>query len=121
MNALTPEQRAKALIGMDLPFDGYASGFKDNIVVPYLGLPVAAMTPAQREQLIELIALYTDRLPGEHARLRLTEVKQHFDRNDFRMDRRIRSGEPVLLPHLQPGDFHRVLSPARRRVARHRL
>jgi hypothetical protein len=83
MNALTPKQRAKALIGMDLPFDGYASGFKDNIVVPYLGLPVTAMTPAQRSQLIDLVALYTDRLPGEHARLRLAEVRQHFDRTVF--------------------------------------
>ena len=50
MDALTPKQRAKAVIGMDLPFDGYASGFKDNIAVPYDGLPVAAMTPAQRDQ-----------------------------------------------------------------------
>jgi uncharacterized protein DUF3500 len=83
MNALTPKQRAKALIGMDLPFDGYASGFKDNIVVPYLGLPVTAMTPAQRSQLIDLVALYTDRLPGEHARLGLAEVRQHFDRTVF--------------------------------------
>ncbi|HEX3161297.1 MAG TPA: DUF3500 domain-containing protein [Pseudolabrys sp.] len=83
MNALTPQQRAKALIGMDLPFDGYASGFKDNIVVPYLGLPVAAMTPAQRDQLIELIAFYTDRLPGEHARLRLAEVSEHLDQTVF--------------------------------------
>ena len=83
MNALSPEQRAKALIGMDLPFDGYASGFKDNIVVPYLGLPVAAMTPAQRDQLIELIALYTDRLPGEYARIRLAEVRQHLDQTIF--------------------------------------
>ena len=40
MQALTPEQRKKATIGMDLPFDGYASGFKDNIIVPYAGLPV---------------------------------------------------------------------------------
>ena len=46
MKALTPKQRAKAVIGMDLPFDGYASGFKDNIIVPYGGLPVPAMTPA---------------------------------------------------------------------------
>jgi hypothetical protein len=83
MNALTPEQRAKALIGMDLPFDGYASGFKDNIVVSYLGLPVAAMTPAQRDQLIELIALYADRLPGEYARLRLAEVREHLDQTVF--------------------------------------
>ena len=38
MSALTPEQRAKATIGYDLPFDGYASGFKDNVVIPYDGL-----------------------------------------------------------------------------------
>jgi hypothetical protein len=25
------------------PFDGYASGFKDNIVVPYEGLPAREM------------------------------------------------------------------------------
>jgi hypothetical protein len=83
MNALTPQQRATALIGMDLPFDGYASGFKDNIVVPYLGLPVAAMTPSQCDQLIELIALYTNRLPGEHARIRLAEVRQYLDQTVF--------------------------------------
>ena len=83
MNALTPKQRAKAAIGMDLPFDGYASGFKDNIVVPYDGLPAAAMTPAQRDQLVDLASLYTERLPGAHARLRLNEVRQHFDETVF--------------------------------------
>ena len=83
MNALTPKQRAKAVIGMDLPFDGYASGFKDNVIVPYDGLPVAAMTPAQRQQFFGLIALYTDRLPPAHAKLRLDEVRQHFERTVF--------------------------------------
>jgi hypothetical protein len=83
MKTLSPEQRSKALIGMDLPFDGYASGFKDNIVVPTAGLPVAAMTPAQCDQLVELIALYTDRLPGEHAGVRLAEVRQHLEQTVF--------------------------------------
>ncbi len=83
MNSLTPNQRAKALIGMDLPFDGYASGFKDNIVVPYLGLPTAEMTSPQQEQFIDLIALYTDRLPPAHAALRLGEVRQHLDQTIF--------------------------------------
>ena len=50
MDALTPAQRAKALIGMDLPFDGFASGFKDNVVVPYDGLPTRDMTPEQTRQ-----------------------------------------------------------------------
>jgi hypothetical protein len=83
MNALMPEQRAKATIGMDLPFDGYASGFKDNVVVPYDGLPVAAMTPEQRQLLVDLIALYTDRLPSAHAKLRLDEVSQYLDATVF--------------------------------------
>ena len=83
MEALNPEQRAKALIGMDLPFDGYASGFKDNIVAPYVGLPVTEMSAAQRAQLIDLITLYTDRLPPGHAQLRLDEAKQYLDRTVF--------------------------------------
>jgi hypothetical protein len=83
MNALSPQQRAKALIGMELPFDGYASGFKDNIVVPYEGLPVGEMTQAQRNQLVELIQRYTDRLPPGHAKLRLDEIKQHLNETIF--------------------------------------
>jgi hypothetical protein len=83
MDALTPEQRAKALIGMELPFDGYASGFKDNIVVPYDGLPARDMTDAQRQKLVSLITLYTDRLPAGHAQVRLDEVTQRLDDTVF--------------------------------------
>lgn len=83
MDALTPEQRTKTIVGMELPFDGYASGFKDNIVVPYLGLPSSDMMEVQRAQLVELIALYTDRLPPGHAALRLQEIKAHLHRTVF--------------------------------------
>jgi hypothetical protein len=83
MDALSPEQRANALIGMDLPFDGYASGFKDNIVVPYDGLPARDVTAAQRQQLVALIKRYTDRLPGGHAQARLDEVTAHLDATIF--------------------------------------
>lgn len=77
MRALTAEQRATATIGYDLPFDGYASGFKDNVVIPRDGLPVAALTPAQKSLLLDLIRIYTDRLPGGHARVRFEEVAAH--------------------------------------------
>ena len=83
MGALTAEQRAKATIGSDLPFDGYASGFKDNVVIPRDGLPVAAMTPAQKSLLLDLIRLYTDRLPGGHARVRFEEVAAYLDETIF--------------------------------------
>ena len=83
MNALTAEQRAKTVIGNDLPFDGFASGFKDNIVVPYDGLRTGDMTPVQRELLADLIKRYTDRLPPGHAQLRLVEAKRHLDDTVF--------------------------------------
>lgn len=83
MGGLTAEQRQQALIGMDLPFDGYASGFKDNIVVPYVGLPARDMTAAQRAELVKLIARYTDRLPSGHAALRLEEARQQLDATVF--------------------------------------
>jgi hypothetical protein len=83
MNLLTPDQRAKATIGYDLPFDGYASGFKDNVVVPYDGLPTSEMTSAQVAVLADLIRLYTDRLPPGHAQLRLDEAKRHLGATIF--------------------------------------
>jgi hypothetical protein len=83
MNGLSAEQRAKATIGMDLPFDGYASGFKDNIVVPYDGLSYRDMTGPQQRVLVELIGRYTDRLPGVQAQVRLDEVKGHLNETVF--------------------------------------
>ena len=83
MDALSPEQRARAIVGTELPFDGYASGFKDNIVVPTIGLPTSEMSGDQRERLKRLITLYTDRLPPSHAPHRLDEVLAHFDRTVF--------------------------------------
>jgi uncharacterized protein DUF3500 len=83
MNSLTSAQRAEATIGYDLPFDGYASGFKDNLVIPYDGLHVADMTPAQQTLLAALIKLYTDRLPAAHAKLRFDEVNQHLGETIF--------------------------------------
>ncbi len=83
MTALTPTQRKAATIGMDLPFDGYASGFQDNAVIPYAGVVSTAMTPAQRELLKGLIELYTDRLTPAQAKLRFDEVMAHFDATYF--------------------------------------
>jgi Protein of unknown function (DUF3500) len=83
MNALTPQQRGKATIGYDLPFDGYASGFKDNVVIPYDGLRASDMTTAQQAALVELIKLYADRLPPAHAKLRLDEATRHLDESIF--------------------------------------
>lgn len=83
MGALTALQRKLATIGMDLPFDGYASGFQDNVVVPYAGVVSTSMTHAQRGQLLDLIKLYTQRLAPGQAEVRLAEVEAHFDETYF--------------------------------------
>lgn len=83
MEGLSAAQRARATIGMDLPFDGYASGFKDNVVVPYDGLSYRDMTGPQQRMLIEVIKRYTDRLGGGHAQIRLDEVKAHLNETVF--------------------------------------
>jgi hypothetical protein len=83
MSALAPEQRARATIGCDLPFDGYASGFKDNVIIPYDGLSSSDMTPAHQSSLVDLIKLYTDRLPLAHAQMRLDEVREHLHETVF--------------------------------------
>jgi len=83
MNALTPDQRRMATIGYDLPFDGFASGFKDNVVVPAVGLRTSDMTPAQQVLLGDLIKLYTDRLPPAQAQLRFDETKRHLNETIF--------------------------------------
>jgi hypothetical protein len=83
MGALTPAQRARATIGCDLPFDGYASGFRDNLIAPYAGLVATEMTREQRALLTDLITLYTDRMPASHAPQRLDEVTGLLDRTWF--------------------------------------
>ncbi|MDO8876209.1 MAG: DUF3500 domain-containing protein [Pseudolabrys sp.] len=83
MAALTAEQRAQAIIGKDLPFDGFAAGFQDNAVLPYAGLASTAMTAAQRAQFADLIKLYTDRLAPEHAKVWHEQALAHLDRTFF--------------------------------------
>lgn len=83
MQTLTPAQRTTATIGMDLPFDGFASGFQDNVIVPYAGVGSTSMSAEQQGQLVDLIRLYTDRLAPAHAQIRFDEVMAHFDRTFF--------------------------------------
>ncbi len=83
MAALACEQRGQAIIGKDLPFDGFAAGFQDNSVLPYAGVPSTDITPEQRAQLADLIKLYTDRLTPGHAEVWHEQTLAHLDRTWF--------------------------------------
>lgn len=83
MSAFSAEQRQKATIGLELPFDVFATAFNDNLVMPYQGLHYGDMNAEQRERLMHLVELYVGRVRPGHAEIRLDEVKRHIDETRF--------------------------------------
>jgi hypothetical protein len=96
INALRAEQRSKAMLYDSIlstvlpPERGIGSdgrvqtaAFRDNIQLPYEGLRATDLTTGQREQLLRLAALYTDKLRQGHAELWLEAVREHLDDTHF--------------------------------------
>ncbi len=83
MSAFSKEQQDVARIGMELPFDCYATAFNDNLVMPYQGLSWRDMTAEQRERLLALVAVYVERIRPGHAELRLDQIKRHIEETRF--------------------------------------
>src|SRR5262249_22808971 len=59
------------------------AAFRDNMQIPYEGLRADAMSAGQRERLLRLAALYTDKLRSGHAEVWLDSVRQHLDDTHF--------------------------------------
>lgn len=84
VNALTPEQRRKAVIRTSKTGnDNLGEAFKDNIVLDYAGIAGRELTPPQRDQLLDLIHEYVRNMKEGHAKVRMEEVRQHLDRTHF--------------------------------------
>jgi hypothetical protein len=83
MAALGPELRQKATIGEKLPFDVFGTAYNDNIEMPYQGVRWDALSPEQRDGLLDLIGLYVGRVRPGHAEVRLDEVKRHLAETHF--------------------------------------
>jgi hypothetical protein len=83
MQSLSPEQQARATIGMKLPFDVMMTAFHDNDVLPYEGLRHGDMTAEQRDMLLKLIGLYTGRARPGHAEIGYADAKRHIDETWF--------------------------------------
>ena len=84
MKSFTPEQRATATISHEKKHaDNQTEAAKDNVIIPYAGLPVKQFTPAQRAALTGLIKLFIDNQEEGHAKVRLEEITAHFDETWF--------------------------------------
>jgi hypothetical protein len=77
MSALTPEQRERATIGMQLPIDVFAGATCDNAVIAQQGIRYDELSSAQQRLLMHLIECYVGRIRPGHAEVKLDEVKAH--------------------------------------------
>lgn len=84
VNALDEGQRAKAIVrATKTGNDNVGEAWKDNVVVPYTGLPATALSAAQRKALLGLVALHVGRMDEGHARVKMDEVRAHLDATHF--------------------------------------
>jgi Spy/CpxP family protein refolding chaperone len=82
--ALTPEQRAKAVLeGTKASNRNLAEAFKDNLVLDYAGVPVSSFAPAQKAQLVRLVLRFVGNMDDAHAAVRMKEVEAHLDETHF--------------------------------------
>jgi Protein of unknown function (DUF3500) len=84
VNGLDASQRAKAVLrATKTGNDNLTEAWKDNVVLDDAGVRASEMTAAQRQALLDLVALYVNNLREGHAKVRMDEVRQHLDRTWF--------------------------------------
>lgn len=84
INALNDEQRKKAILEWKKTGNNILSqAFSDNVVLDYAGIQASELTPAQREQLLDLAGEWVRNMDDGHARVKMSEVKKHLDRTYF--------------------------------------
>jgi hypothetical protein len=84
VKGLDAGQRAKAILrAAKTGNDNLTEAWKDNVVLDYAGVRATEMTAAQRQALLDLVALYVNNVREGHARVRMEEVRQHLDRTWF--------------------------------------
>jgi len=84
INALNEAQRGKAILRFaKTGNESLTEAWKDNVVLDYAGVRAADLSPAQREQLVRLIAVYVNNMDDGHARVKMSEVQAHLEGTFF--------------------------------------
>jgi hypothetical protein len=84
MQALDNDQRAAAVLNANKGRgENLAEMMRDNVTIPYEGLPATRLNGMQRAQLLELIGLYVGNMADGHAAIRMDEVMAHLDNTYF--------------------------------------
>ena len=80
MQSLNESQKAAAQIESRKLWNGIKAGANnDNLVLDYAGIPAVKFTEEQKNQLLELIALFVGNMRKDQAQVRMDEVDAHLD------------------------------------------
>ena len=84
INALDAAQQKTAIVSVSKSGNNnLTEAFKDNVVLDYAGIRATDLTPAQRARLERLIQLFVDNMKEGHAKVKMSEVRQHLDETYF--------------------------------------
>ena len=84
LHALNEAQRRQAIVSVTKTGNNnVGEAFKDNQTLDYAGIHAMELTDAQRRQLTDLAALFVSNMREGHARVKMDEVRRHFDRTYF--------------------------------------
>jgi hypothetical protein len=84
INALNETQRGAAILRFSKTGNEILTeAWKDNVVLDYAGVRATDLPENQREQLVDLIALYVSNIDEGHARVKMSEVRAHLNQTWF--------------------------------------
>lgn len=84
MQSLDTVQRGFATLDARKPDDNMrAAANQDNLVLDYAGVPANTFSAAQKQQLLDLVALYVGNMDEGHAKVRMEDVASHIDNTWF--------------------------------------
>jgi hypothetical protein len=84
IGALDEAQKARAIIQASKPGNNnLTEAFRDNVVLDHAGIRASELSPGQRARLEELIRLFVDNMKAGHAKVKMSEVRDHLDETHF--------------------------------------
>lgn len=81
---LSEEQRKQAVVmNKKDGNNNLTEAYKDNVTLDYAGIVGSKLDDQQRQMLLVLIEEYVGNMRDDHAKVRMSEVKEHLDRTFF--------------------------------------
>jgi hypothetical protein len=84
INSLDEPRRRRAILKSSKTGDeNLTEAWKDNVVIPYAGIPAMELSDSQLQELVTLVELYVGNMDDSHARVQMKEVLAHMDQTYF--------------------------------------